>query len=284
MTNMYYRNHAVALSNEDIYRFAPSVFALDKHDSRTERFQPIPTIKIVEQLRKEGFEVVSAAQKRTRDDSKRGFTTHLLRMRHVNDLANIGNAVNDSHGELVLKNANDGAAAYQLMSGVFRIVCTNGMIAATEKFDSVKVRHSGSFDSVASKVVEGTYKVIDETARILSARDDWRSITLNNDAQIAFAEAAHLVRFADSEGNTDTPIKPLQMLSRRRQADTNNDLWTMFNVVQENAIKGGLRAYNTNTNRRMTLREVTSLDNDVKINKGLWRLADYFASQVKSAA
>jgi hypothetical protein len=277
----HHRNHNVALTNDEIYRLAPSVFATQAHDSRTERFRPIPTIQIVESLRKEGFEVVSAAQCRTRDDSKREFTKHLLRLRHMNELslATLNEARKDSHGEIVLKNANDGTASYQLMSGVFRIVCTNGLIAASELFDAIRVKHSGSLESVASKVIEGTYQVVDETARVLEHRDHWRTINMNRDAQIAFADAAHVVRFGDSEGNVDTPIKSNQLLIPRRSEDAGDSLWQVFNRVQENSIKGGkhLRAYNSKTHRMTSIREVKSLDNDVRINKALWRLADYFA-------
>lgn len=279
----YHRNHSVALTNDEIYRFAPSVFATQAHDSRTERFRPIPTIQIVESLRKEGFEVVSAAQCRTRDASKREFTKHLLRLRHMNELQTV-NGRADSHGEIVLKNANDGGSSYQLMAGVFRIVCTNGLISASELFDAIRVKHSGSLESVASKVIEGTFQVVDETQRVLSHRDTWQNITMPHEAQIAFAEAAHVVRFGDSDGVTDTPIKPAQLLTARRHEDAGDSLWQVFNRTQENCIKGGrhLRAYNSKTHRMTSIREVTSLDADVKINKALWKLADYFAAQVSS--
>ena len=86
--NRFHRSHAIELTNDEIYRYAPSVFAVEKHESRTENFVAIPTIKVVDALRKEGFAVVSAQQKRTNNISKRAFTTHLLRLRHVNDVNN----------------------------------------------------------------------------------------------------------------------------------------------------------------------------------------------------
>lgn len=280
MFNLYNRNHSIALNNDDIYRFAPSVFAEVAHESRSERFRAIPTIQVVEALRKEGFEVVSAQQSRARED-KRDFTKHLLRLRHANDLANTNNRerVSDTHAEIVLKNANDGTAAYELMAGAYRLVCSNGMIAWSPSFESIKVRHSGTLEKVATNVIEGTYRVVDESTHLLSKREQWSAIMLGDDARTALAEAAHVIKFGDSEGNTNTPITPRQLLTVRRSGDANKDLWTTFNVIQENCIKGGLSAYNERTQRRTSTRDVKSLDVDVKINRALWKLTDFFASK-----
>ena len=72
-----------ALTEDELYRVAPSVFAVEAHESRSERFKPIPTIEILRGLNKEGFQVVGATQARTRDASKREFTKHLLRLRRI---------------------------------------------------------------------------------------------------------------------------------------------------------------------------------------------------------
>lgn len=280
-SNVYNRSHSVALTDEQIFRFAPSVFAGEAHESRSERFRPIPTIKVVEALSKEGFVVVSAQQNNARED-KRNYTKHLLRLRHVDDLANGNNKSrqHDTHGEIVLRNANDGTASYELMAGAYRLLCSNGMVGWSPLFESVKVRHSGNLETVARSVIEGTYTVVDETNHLLSKRDQWSSITLGDDARLALAEAAHVVKFGDKDGNTDTPITPRQLLTVRRSGDAGKDLWTTFNVIQENCIKGGLRAYNQNTQRRMSTRDVKSLDVDVKMNRALWKLTDFFADKV----
>ena len=284
MTN--YNNHAVALTEEQIYHHAPSVFARSKHDSRSDRFATIPTIKILQRLSKEGFEVVSAQQCTVRDKSRTNFTRHLLRLRHVNDLANgsTKSRIADTHGEIVLKNANDGSSSYELMAGAYRLLCANGMVGWSPFFQGVKVRHSGDPEKIAMNVIEGTYTVVDETNNLLSKRDEWAQIALSAESRMALAQAAHTVRFGDSKGNTDTPITPSQLLTVHRSGDSGTDLWTTFNVIQENCIKGGLSAYNRNTNRMSTTREVKSLDNDVRINRALWKITDHFATQAKSAA
>jgi hypothetical protein len=102
----------------------------------------------------------------------------------------------------------------------------------------------------------------------------------------AFAEAAHTLRFADAEGVVDTPIQPAQLLVPRRHDDTGQDLWRTFNVVQENVMRGGLTAMRRDHHsrpRRVTTRAVNGIDQDVRLNKALWTLAERMA-ELKAAA
>jgi hypothetical protein len=97
-----------------------------------------------------------------------------------------------------------------------------------------------------------------------------------------FAEAAHTVRFADSEGTVDTPITASMLLTPRRRDDAGNNLWETFNRVQENAVKGGLRAraerkLGQRFGRMVRTREVKGIDQDVKLNRALWQLAEKMA-------
>ena len=170
------------------------------------------------------------------------------------------------------------------MAGAYRLLCSNGMVGWSPYFEAIKVRHSGNLEEISRKVIEGTYTVVEETNNLLSKRDEWSDIKLNDESRLLLAQAAHIARFGDSKGETNTPIKPQQLLTIRRSGDSGNDLWTTFNIIQENSIKGGLSAFNRSTERMTTTREVKSLDNDVKINRALWKITDHFARQFKSAA
>lgn len=264
-----------AMTEDEMRRVAPSIFAVEKHDSRSERFQPIPTIEVLRGLAKEGFVAVGARQSTTRDPGKAPFTKHLVRLRKID-----GNAlkVNDSVVEMLLKNANDGTAAYDLMAGLFRICCLNSLVAQTDTIDSVKVRHSGD---VMGKVIEGTYKVLTEAETVMKAPQDWPTIKLARDEQMAFAEAAHMLRFGEPEDGRAPTFEPQRLLAPRRADDVGADLWKTFNVVQENAVKGGIRGVSTNdegVRRRQRSRAVTGIDQDVKLNKALWILGERMAA------
>jgi hypothetical protein len=270
---------ARALTEDEMRRMVPSIFATTAHHSRSERFQPIPTIDVVRALSQEGFVPVGAKQCGSRDPDKRDFTKHLIRLRRIDDVAKY--QTGDTVAEILLKNANDGSAAYDLLAGLFKILCLNSLVAQTNTMESLRVKHSGD---VTHKVIDGTYRVLDTAVAALEAPREWSIINLDQDERQAFAEAAHVVRFADAEGNVATPIKPQQLLLPRRQADQAPNLWNTFNVIQENAMRGGLSAMGRDANnrpRRSTTRAVNGIDQDVKLNKALFTLASKMAELKK---
>lgn len=272
---------ARALSEDELRKLAPSIFATSAHESRSERFQPIPTIDVLRGLMREGFMPVGAKQSTSRDPSKVEFTKHLIRLRKLD--TEVKHRVGDTVCEILLKNANDGTSAYDLMAGLFRIRCLNSLVAQTGTIDAVKVRHSGD---VQGKVIEGTYRVLEQAQAALAAPADWSGLRLGRDEAAAFAEAAHVLRFGDAEGNVATPIQPQALLMPRRHDDRADDLWTTFNVVQENVIRGGLRGVQRNadgTRRRVTTRAVNGIDQDVKLNKALWIVAQAMAGHRQAA-
>jgi hypothetical protein len=268
---------ARALSNDEMKRAAPSIFATAAHQSRSDRFRPIATIQVLDGLRGHGFLPVACRQATVREPGREPFTKHLIRLRRLDDQATY--SVGDTVGEIILKNANDGTAAYELMSGLFRIRCLNSLVVQTRTIDTLKVRHSGD---VAAKVIEGTWHVLDETRKALAAPRDWAQIPVTADQREAFAEAAHVLRFGDADGNVDTPIQPRQLLLPRRREDAGADVWTTYNVVQENCIRGGLSATRIDPSvrrgrRRVTSRAVNGIDQDVRLNKALFVLAERLA-------
>ena len=265
-----------ALSEDELRKVAPSVFATTAHESRSTRFAPIPTIEIVRGLAREGFGVVGAKQSVTRVAGKSDFTKHLLRIRKLD--ADSSYAVGDTVAEMLLKNANDGTAAYDLFAGLFRIACLNSLVTQVGTIDSVKVRHRGD---VMSKVIDGTFSVVENARLALAAPAQWSQLKLDREESLAMAEAARAIRFGDADGNVDSPITATQLLTARRREDSErNNLWTNFNVLQENVIRGGLSGVAVNANnvrRNMTTRAINGIDQDVKLNRALWTLANRMA-------
>ncbi len=276
-----------ALSDDDLRRIAPSIFAVEAHESRSERFAVIPTSGIVTGMRAEGFVPVSAKQARTRDVTKREYTKHMIRFRHVSDDTSVTTRkVGDTFREVVLVNAQDGTSAYKLYEGLLRFACLNGLIVWDGVSSGISVPHKGN---VRDAVIEGSFTVLESSLRALDAADHWSGITLSREAQQAFAESAHTVRFADSDGNVNTPIRPAQLLHMRRHADASDDLWTVFNRVQENAIRGGLSGVARDPvtgrrGRRTTTKEVNGIDGDVRLNKALWALGARMAGILGNAS
>jgi hypothetical protein len=256
------------LTEAELRKVTPSVFADAAHESRSTRYAYIPTVDILAGLQKEGFEVFSARQARTRLADRTEHTKHLLRLRHASQISRAAR-VGDSVAEIVLLNSHDGSSSYQMMGGMFRFICSNGMTVPDGVCQTVKVPHTGK---VGERVIEGAFEVLDGLTRVIDSRDSMRAITLNDGEQAAFARAALQLRFEPSEAAA-APVTESQVNRPRRIDDRAPDLWTTFNRVQENVVRGGLRGRNANGGR-MSTRPVTGIDQDVRLNRALWTLAE----------
>lgn len=262
-----------ALTDDELRARVPSIFATEAHESRSERFAPIPTIEVLAGLRAEGFDPFLAQQARTRVEGKAEYTKHMLRLRHRSLTNTEGEAF-----EIILVNANDGTSSYQMIPGFFRFVCANGLMVG-DTFGEVKVRHSGN---AIGEVIEGAYRVLEDAPEVTDQVQRFRGITLRDDERMVLAEAAHMLRFpeANKEDGKQAPVSADALLIPRRHEDRATDLWTAFNVVQENTIKGGLRGRMRNANgtmRRQTTREVAGIDQNRALNRALWTLTERMA-------
>ena len=115
-------------------------------------------------LEKEGFFAVGVKQSASRDATKTDYTRHMIRLRRLDNAEQY--RVGDAVCEIILKNANDGTAADELMAGLFRIRCLNSLVAQIATVDLIRVRHSGD---ALQKVVDGTYRVLGQAEAALAA-------------------------------------------------------------------------------------------------------------------
>ncbi|MCE9658294.1 MAG: DUF945 domain-containing protein [Burkholderiales bacterium] len=257
------------LVEEQMRLAAPSIFALGKHASRSERYTYIPTIDVLRGLRKEGFEPFMVAQSRSRIAGKTEFTKHLIRMRHAGQAEPRGEARGEAN-EIILINSHDGASSYQMLAGVFSFVCCNGLVCGSVSND-VRIPHKGN---VQDEVIEGAFRVLEDFEAVEDCTAAMKRVTLDEGEERAFATAALALRYGDrTEGQPPAPITVEQLMEARRPEDFGRNLWKAFNRVQENAIRGGQPGRSTQ-GRRIRTREVASIDRGVSLNRALWVLAE----------
>lgn len=261
------------LSNEQLLRVAPSIFATEPWERMSDRYTFIPTINVVERMRAEGFVPYSATQSRTRIEGKQEFTKHVIRFRDVRK----GDApairmLGAIYPELVLTNAHDGGSAYKLDAGLFRLVCLNGMMVSDGNFSQINVRHSGSADGI----IDASYEVVDQFPKMLESVEQFAALRLEAPQQEAYATAALQLRYDEGE----SPLTPRQIVHPRRRDDADPSLWNTFNTVQENLINGGLRGRNVETRRSLTTRPVKGISENARLNKALWTLTEAMGKMV----
>lgn len=253
------------LTDEDIMHRAPSVFADEAHGSRSEKYSYIPTRDMLAGLRRADLVPVEVRQGGSRDAEKRGFTKHMIRMRHRGAVAARGGLF----PEVIALNSHDGTSSYVMTAGLFRMVCTNGLMVG-ETVGEVRIPHRGD---VLDRVIEGAYRVLSDLPRAIDGAERMGAVTLTRPEQEVLARSAALLRW---DGTDEQPTASA-LLARRRADDSGADLWSTFNVLQENIIRGGVGYIHTDANQRRharSSRPVRAIDGDRAINRALWTLAE----------
>ncbi|BEA13116.1 hypothetical protein VEE26_36230 [Escherichia coli] len=247
------------LTHEELMHYVPGIFGEDKHTSRSQNYTYIPTITVLESLQREGFQPFFACQTRVRDPGRRGYTKHMLRLRRAGE-------INGEHvPEIILLNSHDGTSSYQMLPGYFRFVCQNGCVCG-QSLGEVRVPHRGN---VVDRVIEGAYEVVGVFDRIEEKRDAMQSLILPPPARQALAQAALTYRYGDEH----QPVTTADILTPRRREDYGKDLWSAYQTIQENMLKGGISGRSAK-GKRIHTRAIHSIDTDIKLNRALWVMAE----------
>jgi hypothetical protein len=257
----------MVIKNEELLRqYAPAAFAEAPETERVSgRYSFLPTTDILEILQDEGWTAWKARQVKARTWSK-DHAKHIIRLRHEDlDMNSFG--VGDSFPEMLLINAHNGLGGYILQGGLFRMVCSNGMVISESDFGKIHIRHIG-FEP--EQVKEASRQLVMNTSRIADKIDVWQNTELTSRSRQDFFTDAAKIRFEDPDEGI---IR--DMSNVRREADRGTDLWTTFNVAQENLIRGGF----VNGSTRRNVRPITSIQKDVKFNSQLWDLASTYSNE-----
>lgn len=256
------------LTHDQLRQIVPSAYAISPWGRMSDRYRMVPTCEVITILGERGFRPVEARQSRSRIPGKADYTRHMIRFRHDEFLQPF--AVGTELPELVMSNSHDGTAAYRFNSGIFRLICSNGLVVASADFGGISVRHKGGED-FPQRILDATYQIIEETPNTLTTIEEWKAIPLTPPQQLALASAAVEL--------LDKPLPPMEVLKPRREEDKKLDLWTTLNRVQESILKGGIQT-TAPTGRRSTTRPVKSVDKDIRLNKALWTLAAKLAEAI----
>jgi hypothetical protein len=249
------------LSLEDLRQQVPAVFAPCADDHRSPRYTFIPTEKVLTGLVQAGFVAVDARQTRSRSASPL-HARHVVRLRRRFETVQL----RDSAPEIIFLNSHDGSSAYQLRVGIFRVVCTNGLIVSRGAFPTFSVPHRGN---VVDDVVAHALGIAERFDVLAAQVERMEQRRLFKDEQLRFAERALSLRYPDP---AQAGMPASQLLQCRRPEDAGDDLYSTLNKVQENLLRGGLTRRSA-TGRLVRTRRISSIKEDVRINSGLWDLA-----------
>jgi len=263
--------HIRPLENDALRVYAPSIFAENAMPGVSQAYSFLPTIHAVDAMRGAGWLPVWVSEQRVRLDTRQGFQKHMIRFQRADQVGQPAEYL----PEVCLVNSHDRSSAYQLHAGIFRMICGNGLIVADQTFERVSIRHTGFNPGL---VVDASLQVLESLPQLTDCVENFRARQLTPTESKAFAESAILLRYDDLQ---TAPVGPTKLLECRRTEDASGDLWSTFNRVQENLITGGLKDYSRrkqNGQRYPRTRAVGGLDENVRLNKSLWHLAEALRS------
>ena len=257
------------LSKANIKSLAPSVFSDKPSKDVSSKYTHIPTERVIDDMELLGWKPIEAKEVKARKLSTRGFQKHLLVFRNDDVVIN-GKDGDTVFPQILLTNSHDGKNAFTFQAGLYRLVCENGLVIADTQFEDVKMRHMGyTFEDLQVLIKE----MVEKLPLTVESMNQMKAKELEQEQILAFAKEAINTRFTEKEVNRikidwDAFIKPV------RYEDEGNDLWSVFNVVQEKLIEGDFDY--TIGGKARKAREIKNFKQDMKINKELFELAlDY---------
>jgi hypothetical protein len=260
---------ANALSDETLRSRAPSVFASGPMLGVSPRYAFVPTAEIVTGLRELNWVPVEVEEQRIRQEARRGFQKHLIRLRLEAQMETL----DEWNVELVVVNSHDAGCAYQLHAGIYRRICSNGLVVSGDSFEAIRFRHSGL---LTGEVVQASLRLVEAMPRIGERIARFRERLLEPRESLALAQQALLLRYPTV---AESPIAPETLLQARRPEDEGDNLWLAVNRLQEGLIRGGLSDNRRDRRGKLrSMRPLRGIDSKVTVNQGLWGLAERLAN------
>ncbi len=219
------------LKTSEIKERANSIFTETTSPSVSSKFTHIPTFKVIEDMAQLGWGVVDAKQVKARKGQ--GYQKHLVVFRNPDVVIN-GADGDTVFPQILLTNSNDGKNAFTFTAGLFRLVCENGLVISTEQFNDVKMRHMGyTFEELQSQIRE----MVEQLPLTVESMNKMKAIKLSEEQAKELAKKALSTRFTEEQIDSVKVDLDL-LLEPTRSEDKGNDLWSVFNVIQEKILEG----------------------------------------------
>jgi len=245
-------------TSELIKKFAPSAFATSPSPKMTNKYTFVPTDQVIEFFDREGWRVSSVKQ-----TGKGIHGLHEIKFRN-SELPKVG----DTLVEAIIRNSHNGTSAFSMSAGLFRLVCSNGLTVPTAVAEKFTMRHNHfGLDDVKELADNFSKKLplIETSVGSMMARE------LNTDEKIDFVRKSAQIRFGVKKTLNDLEI--MNLLTPNRKDDEGDDMWRIFNVVQEKFVRGGAQVMN-NKGRVVKMRKIDNILSQNTINTKLWQLAE----------
>ena len=269
----------VALSKEQIMEAAPAVYTTQPHPKVSDKYSFLPTYQIIEDMEKLGWSVSSAKMAKTSNKDQRKYGKHLIQFFNPDIVINDDKGNVEAYPQILIVNNHRGYGKLRFEVGVFRLVCENGLVIKEEgkDFGGFTLRHMGYSFEELKELVNGAVATL---PKVVAKINDFTVRIMSKEEQKAFAKRALEIRFGEEKvaGVTDAQIQ--EMLNPVRREDAGDDLYRVFNRVQEAVIRGGFSIAGQTKSGTKKVRRISNMLKDLDVNQELWVLAEEFAEPV----
>jgi len=259
------------LSMADIKKTAPSVFQTKQKANLSEHYVHIPTDKVINDMIQLGWKPCQAVEIKARKKSTIGYQRHMIKFFNPN-IEIEGTNGDNVYPQILLTNSHDGKNAFTFTAGLFRMICENGLVVSTQEFENMKIRHYGyDFETLQNTIKE----MVEKLPLTVESMNKFKSTKLSQKQAEEFATKALAVRFPEDElSNISVDINGL--LVPTRNEDKGDDLWSIFNVVQEKLVHGMFNYSYAGKNRKAP--KIKNFRQDMALNEKLYDLALEYAN------
>ena len=260
---------------DELREQTPAVFATSSAPKNTKSYGFVDTLDIIKKIQKLGWELHAASQ-----NGSSPYARHMVKFKSPK-MGYMKQVSRDNvEPQIILDNSHNRMSSCQIHMGLFRLVCTNGLVVAIPGMaTNVKFRHVGVDMEELKKVLE---KMSDQYLTIGDKIQDMQNVKMTVDMQQEFAIRAIARReprmFIKEDGTIDikavtASTNPIEILKPIRGEDRADNLWTTFNIIQERMVNGGYQRL-SGSGRPSTTRGITNGTRNLEYNKELWSMAE----------
>ena len=147
------------------------------------------------------------------------------------------------------------------------MICENGLVISTNEFEKVSIRHMGyDFEELQKQVTE----MVEQLPLTVESMNKMIDTKMNQKMIMDFAKDMLAVRFPEDELKRIT-IDMDEFITPVRPEDKGDDLWSVFNTIQEKIIEGDFD-YTVGTKHRKA-RQIKNFKQDMDLNSKMFDVA-----------
>jgi hypothetical protein len=150
------------------------------------------------------------------------------------------------------------------------MVCSNGLIVGSDLIPQIKVRHTSNgllkLDNAIDEAMEYQTAATNAMNRMMNTK-------VNSETFEKLGKEILKLRLGDKYSDKIVPL-----FEAKRWEDNKEDLFSVFNVMQENVIRTGFFALNKDTNVATKIRAIKGVESNVILNNAMFNTALQFAA------